>query len=369
MRHVFIGIGGAGNAPIWSLIMECLACRVCECRPVVGGPQSTSIGEIDIIYCTPVARAPNSQEFNTMSTAVNANTPSLSFAESRSYHHLTTEYDESNASLWCFMHAQPRPCFSSALLAECRKVQRAVLQSSHEPGAPPIEYLVLASGIPGVFNLGGDLAMFMRLIKEGEREALDSYAKACVEVSYHQSISFGLPMMTIALVQGDALGGGFEAALSCNLIVAERGTQFGLPEVLFNLFPGMGAFTFLSRRLDAVRAERLILSGKIYSAEELYDMGVVDELAEPGDGVAAVDALIDRRRRRPLAFEAMRQVRQQHQPVTYGELLSIAELWVDTALKLSPKDLRTISRLIKAQDLRQTGRATTIHTQGTQAAC
>jgi DSF synthase len=304
-----------------------------------------------------------------MSTFVNANTSIPSFAEPQSYRHLITEYDESNASLWCFMRPHPRPCFSSALLAECRKVQRTVVQRSHEPEASPIEYLVLGSDIPDVFSLGGDLSLFMRLIKEGDRDALYTYAKACVEVSYHQSISLGLPMTTIALVQGDAMGGGFEAALSCNLIVAERGAQFGLPEVLFNLFPGMGAFTFLSRRLDAVRAERLILSGKTYIAEELHEIGVVDELAEPGDGVGAVHALIDRRRRRPLAFEAMRRVREQHQPVSYDELLSIAELWVDTALKLSPKDLRTVSRLIKAQDLRRPSSVSTIEAQPTQAAC
>jgi len=302
-----------------------------------------------------------------MSFVLNANTPSLSFAEPQSYQHLTTRYDDSSRALWCFMHAQPRPCFTPALLSECRTVQRAIVQSSHEPGAPSVDFLILASGMPGVFNLGGDLSLFMRLIKEGDREALGTYAKACIEVSYHQSISLGLPMTTIALVQGDALGGGFESALACNLIVAERGTQFGLPEVLFNLFPGMGAFTFLSRRLDPVRAERLIMSGKTYSAEELHDMGVVDELAEPGDGVAAVEALMERRRRRPLAFGAMRQIRQQHQPVTYRELLAIAELWVDTAMKLSDKDLRTINRLVKAQNLRGTADTTTIQAQPTQA--
>ena len=287
-----------------------------------------------------------------MSAIVNANTATLSLAGRQSGTHLSTELDASTSALWCFMHATPRPCFSSALLAECRTVQRSVVQGSHDPHAPPIEFLVLASSVPGVFNLGGDLSLFMHLIQEQDRVALTAYARACIEVSYHQSIGLGLPLTTIALVQGDALGGGFEAALACHLIVAERGAQLGLPEVLFNLFPGMGAFTFLSRRLDAVRAERLILSGRVYRAEELHEMGVVDELAEPGDGAAVVAEVIERRRRRPLAYGAMRQVRQQHHPVTYDELLSIAELWVDKALQLSPEDLRTMNRLFRAQSLR-----------------
>jgi len=284
-----------------------------------------------------------------MSTIVNANTATVSFDARNSYAHTTTEYDASSGALWCFMHAEPRPCFSPELLAECRAIQRSVVQSSRDKAAPKVDFLILASSVPGVFNLGGDLGLFLRLIEKRERSQLSNYARACVEVCYHQSINLDLPLTTVALVQGDALGGGFEAALSCNVIVAERGTQFGLPEVLFNLFPGMGAFSFLSRRLDPARAERMILSGKMYSAEELYDLGVVDELAEPGEGASALDALLARRRRRPLSFAAMREVRQRHQPVTYDELLSIAELWVDTALKLSDKDLRTMARLHKAQ--------------------
>ncbi len=303
-----------------------------------------------------------------MSVILNVDTASLSFTEPNAYDHLTTEYDQATSSFWCVMHARPRPVFSSALLAECRTVQRAVARRAQEADAPPLDYLLLASDVPGTFNLGGDLALFLKLIKEGDRASLSAYARACIEVSYHQSISLGLPITTIALVQGDALGGGFESALACNLIVAERGVQFGLPEVLFNLFPGMGAFTFLSRRLDPVRAERMILSGKIYAAEELYEMGVVDELAEPGEGVAAVQALMARRRRRHLAFDAMRQVHRQHHPVTYDELLSITELWVDTALRLSAKDLRTIERLLKAQTLRAPTTSTTVKTEPARAA-
>ena len=58
------------------------------------------------------------------------------------------------------------------------------------------------------------------------------------------------------------MGGGFEAALAGNVLVAERGTRLGFPEVLFGLFPGMGAYTLLRRRVDAVTAEKIILNAK-----------------------------------------------------------------------------------------------------------
>ena len=66
----------------------------------------------------------------------------------------------------------------------------------------------------------------------------------------------GGDVRTIALVQGDALGGGMELALSCHTIVAEEGVGMGLPEVLFGLFPGMGAYSFLCKRVSPQLAER-----------------------------------------------------------------------------------------------------------------
>jgi enoyl-CoA hydratase/carnithine racemase len=77
--------------------------------------------------------------------------------------------------------------------------------------------------------------------------------------------SLDLPMLTIGLVQGAALGGGFEALLSFDYIVAERDATFGLPEILFGLFPGMGAHAILSRKLGAAMADRLIVSNQTYT--------------------------------------------------------------------------------------------------------
>ena len=266
---------------------------------------------------------------------------------------LSTRYDAVSRALWCFMHAQPRPCFSRQLLAESRELQRRVSQCAKQPDNPePVDYLVLASSVPGVFNLGGDLALFMNLIRQGDADGLLAYARACIDVCYHQAIDLDDAVTTIALVQGDALGGGFEAALSCSVLVAERQSQLGLPEILFNLFPGMGAFSFLARRLDPVRAERLILSGKLYSAEELYDMGVVDVLAEPDEGEMAVAEYIRRRNRARNGYHAMQRVRRLYQPVRYEELLDITRVWVDTALQLREKDLKTMERLVRAQNKR-----------------
>ena len=106
-----------------------------------------------------------------------------------------------------------------------------------------------------------------------DRAALLRYGRACINILYRNMVGLNLPMITIGLVQGDALGGGFESLLSFNVIVAEKGARFGLPETVFGLFPGMGAHAFLTRRLGAAQAERMILTGGIYTAEEMYALG------------------------------------------------------------------------------------------------
>src|SRR2546421_680003 len=72
------------------------------------------------------------------------------------------------------------------------------------------------------------------------------------------------------------------------VIVAEESAQLGFPEILFNLFPGMGAYSFLSRRIGMRAAEELILSGRILPAAKLREMGVVDVVCKDGEGQTAV---------------------------------------------------------------------------------
>jgi DSF synthase len=263
-------------------------------------------------------------------------------------------YDESKRILWQYMLPTERPSFTRELISDMSATLDFVESLCCDPKDPdqPVSFLVLASQMPGIFNLGGDLELFLRLIEAKDRESLSRYAHACVDGQHRISVNLNRPICTIALIQGDALGGGFEAALAHNVIIAERTVKFGLPEVLFNLFPGMGAYSFLTRRLDAARAERMILSGRLYTAEEMYELGVVDVLAEPGCGVEAVHQFVGRYGRTNLSRQAMAKARQIIAPVTRDELIEITNLWVETALSLSAGDLRKMRHLAEAQNRR-----------------
>ncbi len=264
--------------------------------------------------------------------------------------------DETHGAAIFRMQPQPRPCFTPALLADIQAYQRymgnLVAQQIATQGHSPWSYLVLASGDPQTFNLGGDLSRFADLIDRQDRNALMDYAIACIDGAYGFHTHMEQPLTSIALVEGNAQGGGFEAALSCNVIIAERGTLLGFPEVLFNMFPGMGAYSFLSRRVGHGIAERLIYSGDLYSAEDLHELGVVDVLAEPGEGQNALISYIRTARRRTNARQLLRYVQQTYTQVPYEELLDITTRWVDAALGLGASELGIMKRLVRAQNKR-----------------
>lgn len=267
------------------------------------------------------------------------------------YNQLIVHYDTERATLWCYLNAKPRPCFNQGILAEIRDLQRrlTILLSSSD-AAKQIRYIVYASAKPDVFNLGGDVELFARLITERDRDALYAYGRTCVDAVYAAHVSCNIPTLTtIALVQGSALGGGLETALACNAFIAEESAQMGFPEILFNLFPGMGAMSFLANRIGPMPAERLIQSGNMFSGKELAEMGVVDKLAPDGEGVHAVNEYIRQHNRFSNSRLAIRHVREKVAPINYDELLEIVDIWVDTAMALTPRDLRTMRRIVTAQ--------------------
>ena len=267
---------------------------------------------------------------------------------SNEYPDLKVQFNSNEGVVWSFMHSGPRPCYTPQLLSNLKKMLNEIkIQCLTEN---PVEYLVVGSLVEKVYNLGGDLDLFASYIAENDREKLQEYAYSCIDLVYSCTNQIEHDVTSIALVQGSALGGGFEAALACHYIVAEKSAQFGFPEVLFNLFPGMGAFTYLSRRVSMRDAEQLILSGKQYSATELYEMGVIDVLVEDGQGMNAVNEFINNHRTQQRARIAMQKAKMRSTFISYVELRDIADIWVDAALKTKSSDIEFMQRLVKIQN-------------------
>ena len=274
----------------------------------------------------------------------------------RRLRHLQVTYDNNSRAIWVEFKYQNRPCFSRGLLDDLSTVQRSikqVAQTGYRLGqSSRVLFQIVASADKRVFNLGGDLAYFIRLIGAGNREGLRQYARTCIEIEYASVTHYDVPFTTIALVEGTALGGGFEAALSTNILIAEMRARFGFPELSFGLFPGMGALSLLLRKINPSLARRLIMDHRVYTAAELYEMGVVDILVQDGHGRKAATDYMRRNISKVHGLQGFQAAVDRILPITYEELSDVIDVWVDTALQLSEKNRRLMAYFARAQTKR-----------------
>lgn len=261
---------------------------------------------------------------------------------------LDVHYEGADAALWTFMRPAGRPSFTPSMLGDFQLWQD-LIAGHFGPDRLALKYLVLGSRSPGVFCFGGDLALFGDLIRAQNRAGLIAYGNRCVEILNRNFHALDLPMLTIGLVQGQALGGGFEALLSFDYIIAERQSTFGLPESTFGLFPGMGAHVLLTRKLGTAMADRIILSNRTYSAEEMHDLGIVHSVVEPGCGVDAVRDFMGSSARRHAGLVNAKRALRVSSGVQMDEYYRIVGLWADAALQLREQDLKLMGRLASAQ--------------------
>ena len=281
--------------------------------------------------------------------------PSVAVADSAGYQELDVSFDPEARALWCYMRPIRAPSITPTILHDFLDLHAGITSGSllkAHCNDTPLEYYIQGSRIPGIYSLGGDLAFMIECVRVGDCESLRRYAHDCVQVVFNIFTGFNRDVVSVAVIAGDALGGGFEVALCCNFIIAERSARFGFPEILFNCFPGMGAYSFLSRRVGPKLAEEMMQNGKIYTAAEMYEMGIINQLADDGCGKEAAINYI----KADLPTYAMRnsmcRIRQCVNPIQLDELRDITDLWVEMTLRLSPSDISKMQRFLTAQQRR-----------------
>jgi DSF synthase len=141
------------------------------------------------------------------------------------YTQFSTRYDSETSAIWCWMQPKPRPCLNATLIDELVQLQYQLIRTykkQHPDTIWPFRHLILASKTPGIYNLGGDLGLFKQYIVNKEEEKLRDYAYKCINLLHRNIDNLDLPITMVSLVQGQALGGGFETALSCDVIIAPQ---------------------------------------------------------------------------------------------------------------------------------------------------
>lgn len=263
---------------------------------------------------------------------------------SRPYRYLRLEWNPAYGMLRARTCVKPIQCYSLAAMGE---LQQVFADITDNPGV--VRHYVMTSDVPGIFNFGGDLALFVLLVRAGDGDSLRLYGRRCVDLIWWMETAAHRNVHTTVLVQGDTLGGGLESVLPFHRVIFERSAQGGFPEVLFNLFPGMGAWNFTIRKAGFQVANEMILSGRLYDAEELQRRGLVDHVVEDGEGEAAIEQVLRSVEPRLRGTLAALQAQRFAAPITYESLMTIVDRWVDSALQLTDRDLRLMERLARAQ--------------------
>jgi DSF synthase len=262
----------------------------------------------------------------------------------RPYKTIRLEWHSELALLRVRATVRPIQCYSLAAMTEMQQVLDDI---SANPGL--LRHLVLTSDVPKVFNFGGDLALFVLLVRAGDVDSLRLYGMKCVDMVWWLENAATLGVHTTVMAAGDTLGGGLESVLPFHRIIFEKSAQAGFPEVLFNLFPGMGAWDFTIRRAGFAVANEMILSGHLYGAEELLYRRLIDMVVPDGEGEQAIDRVVREVDPRHRGTLAARRAPRVAAPIRRESLVAIVDQWAESAMGLTDRDLRLMERLARAQ--------------------
>ncbi|MFF5140042.1 enoyl-CoA hydratase/isomerase family protein [Streptomyces sp. NPDC013157] len=147
---------------------------------------------------------------------------------------------------------------------------------------------LVVAGAGRAFSAGADLGEIESFTSPGQFRAFVG------RLTEAYALLEDFPKPSVAAVHGFAFGGGLELALACDLRVAERGTRLGLPEMKLGVLPGAGGTQRLPRLLPTAVAKQMILTGDPLDATRAWELGLVNELAEPGGALAAAEELAAR---------------------------------------------------------------------------
>lgn len=246
---------------------------------------------------------------------------------------ITAGIDKSIA--WCAMH--PRiPRFTDDLLTDLERWVATVIKNNKE-----VTHHVLYNEKPGIFNLGGDLEYFLWCIENEGYHELMRYAGRCIALVMHNLTGFrSNNIVTFSVVDGVALGGGMECAISSDYVVATPNTEMGFPEYKFGMYPGMGAKELLEIENPGADPKKLsgimnwndindryqIIHSYISSMEEfrmdwIKEIPLTKKIRDPKVGQKIWDSMLNGR-----------------------------DAWVKQAMSISDRDKRLIKKILRSQE-------------------
>jgi enoyl-CoA hydratase/carnithine racemase len=214
------------------------------------------------------------------------------------------------------LHREPLNEIGSLMLEELEKFVAALDEFSRETHA-----LIVHSTLKGGFSAGADLRELYGWIQQFGQDEVATHAREYLNrIHAVMNALDACPLTTIAAVHGVTFGGGFELALTCDLIIADKLARFCFPELRLGLIPGFGGIPRLKRDLGNAVVRDLLLTGRSFNTTKAQQIGLVSQVAGEGEalraarGTAAQLAKFDRttsatakRFIKPIPFDELRQ--------------------------------------------------------------
>jgi len=207
--------------------------------------------------------------------------------------------------------------------------------------------ILILKGSNGVFNLGGDLKMFLDVVENNESEKLIKYALFCVKIIDIMKTSYKDNLFIFSLINGETRGGGFEAALASNFIIGIKENVMSFPETKMGFFPGMGGFENLSLRVGIKEAKNILLSGDNFTVEELLEKNIIDYVIDKEENMYKIIKKIENDYIKNLSILS---IEDRMTNITKEDLEHSVLLWVNNILNLSKLNIKMIKRIISKQN-------------------
>lgn len=184
------------------------------------------------------------------------------------------------------LHRAPANEIGTAMLTDLERVVDALIQFERNGAA-----LVFHSTLPAGFSAGADLReLFARMQPMGSTDRVAAVREFLQRIHRVFDALDETPLTTVAAVHGVVFGGGFELALTCDVIVADRFARFGFPELRLGLVPGFGGPARLAREVGSSVVRDLLLTGRSLNASRAHALGLVSQLTAEGRALEAARA-------------------------------------------------------------------------------
>lgn len=209
--------------------------------------------------------------------------------------------------------------------------------------------LIIHSTVRGGFSAGADLReLYARFLASPDADAGPELAAAIDRIHRVMDTLDTLPLTTIGVVHGVCFGGGFELALTCDVLIAERTARFCFPELRLGILPGFGGIPRLRRDVGNGLVRDLLLTGRSINAKKALAAGLVSQMVPTGEGIVAARAVAAQATK--FDRDALVTTKAFMKPVPRAELDAEKQHFVRLAQK--PALRAALKRFVESDDLR-----------------